>query len=97
MVFIRIWYHIKDFQLIKCFFSQGGNPLDFRLRNAASVRVESTSLNDQPPEQFVTRFPLFLWSFYLVTDDPVSSIVSPVIDWLMFYFGTTVKLEVVLH
>lgn len=71
--------------------------MDFRLRNAASVRVESTSLNDQPPEQFVTRFPLFLWSLYLVTDDPVSSIVSPVIDWLMFYFGTTVKPKVVLH
>ncbi|KAI8523225.1 hypothetical protein RHMOL_Rhmol13G0056700 [Rhododendron molle] len=36
------------------FLENGGNPLDFRLRNAASVRVESTSLNDQPPEQFVT-------------------------------------------
>ncbi|KAG5514942.1 hypothetical protein RHGRI_036097 [Rhododendron griersonianum] len=36
------------------FLEKGGNPLDFRLRNAASVRVESTSLNDQPLEQFVT-------------------------------------------
>lgn len=36
------------------FLENGGNPLDFRLRNTASVRVESTSLNDQPPEHFVT-------------------------------------------
>ncbi|KAH7838102.1 hypothetical protein Vadar_022109 [Vaccinium darrowii] len=40
--------------------AQGGNPLDFKLGNAASVRVPSTSLNDQHPEQFVTRF---LFSF----------------------------------
>ncbi|KAL8117732.1 hypothetical protein AgCh_015565 [Apium graveolens] len=31
----------------------GGDPLDFRLANAASHSVQSTSLTDQQPEQFV--------------------------------------------
>ncbi|KAF5930589.1 hypothetical protein HYC85_031462 [Camellia sinensis] len=33
---------------------QGGNPLDFKFGNGASVSVQSTSLTDQPPEQFLT-------------------------------------------
>ncbi|XP_050388260.1 chromatin modification-related protein EAF1 B-like isoform X2 [Argentina anserina] len=36
------------------FLEKGGNPLDFRFGNAASVSVQSTSLTDQHPEQFVT-------------------------------------------
>ncbi|KAL8117743.1 hypothetical protein AgCh_015576 [Apium graveolens] len=32
---------------------KGGDPLDFRLANAASHSVQSTSLTDQQPEQFV--------------------------------------------
>ncbi|KAL8092854.1 chromatin modification-related protein EAF1 B-like [Apium graveolens] len=35
------------------FLEQGGDPLDFRLANAASHSVQSTSLTDQQPEQFV--------------------------------------------
>ncbi|CAI8585292.1 unnamed protein product [Vicia faba] len=36
------------------FLEKGGNPLDFKLGNAASVSVQSTSLADQHQEQFVT-------------------------------------------
>ncbi|CAK8541399.1 unnamed protein product [Lathyrus sativus] len=36
------------------FLEKGGNPLDFKLGNAASVSVQSTSLTDQHQEQFVT-------------------------------------------
>ncbi|KAL2319251.1 hypothetical protein Fmac_028220 [Flemingia macrophylla] len=36
------------------FLERGGNPLDFKSGNTASVSVQSTSLTDQPPEQFVT-------------------------------------------
>nr|XP_008372482.2 chromatin modification-related protein EAF1 B-like isoform X1 [Malus domestica]XP_017187926.2 chromatin modification-related protein EAF1 B-like isoform X1 [Malus domestica]XP_028958333.1 chromatin modification-related protein EAF1 B-like isoform X1 [Malus domestica]XP_028958334.1 chromatin modification-related protein EAF1 B-like isoform X1 [Malus domestica] len=36
------------------FLEKGGNPLDFKVGNGASVSVQSTSLTDQQPEQFVT-------------------------------------------
>ncbi|RZB60285.1 Chromatin modification-related protein EAF1 A [Glycine soja] len=36
------------------FLEKGGNPLDFKSGNAASVSVQSTSLTDQLHEQFVT-------------------------------------------
>ncbi|CAK9168478.1 unnamed protein product [Ilex paraguariensis] len=36
------------------FLEKGGNPLDFKLGNAASVSVQSTSLTNQHHEQFVT-------------------------------------------
>ncbi|KAG5042723.1 hypothetical protein AAZX31_03G073400 [Glycine max] len=36
------------------FLEKGGNPLDFKSGNAASVSVQSTSLTDQPHEQFVS-------------------------------------------
>lgn len=36
-------------------YLQGGNPLDFKFGNAASVSVQSTSLTDQQAEHFVTR------------------------------------------
>ncbi|KAJ4969404.1 hypothetical protein NE237_016105 [Protea cynaroides] len=36
------------------FLEKGGNPLDFKLRPATSISVQSTSLTDQPAEQFVT-------------------------------------------
>ncbi|XP_058756978.1 chromatin modification-related protein EAF1 B-like isoform X3 [Vicia villosa] len=36
------------------FLEKGGNPLDFKLGNVASVSVQSTSLADQHQEQFVT-------------------------------------------
>ncbi|KAM1234258.1 hypothetical protein ACFX13_003938 [Malus domestica] len=36
------------------FLEKGGNPLDFKIGNGASVSVQSTSLTDQHPEQFVT-------------------------------------------
>lgn len=36
------------------FLEKGGNPLDFKFGNAASVSVQSTSLVDQPRELFVT-------------------------------------------
>ncbi|CAL5353506.1 unnamed protein product [Camellia sinensis] len=36
------------------FLEKGGNPLDFKFGNGASVSVQSTSLTDQPPEQFLT-------------------------------------------
>ncbi|KAL8058024.1 hypothetical protein ABFX02_04G222200 [Erythranthe guttata] len=36
------------------FLEQGGNPLDFKLGNVASVSVQSTSVTDQHPDQFVT-------------------------------------------
>ncbi|KAI5566030.1 hypothetical protein BDE02_14G159800 [Populus trichocarpa] len=45
------------------FLEKGGNPLDFKFVNAASVSVQSTSLTDHHVEQFVTseakgNFPL---------------------------------------
>ncbi|KAF4383079.1 hypothetical protein F8388_009110 [Cannabis sativa] len=36
------------------FLEKGGNPLDFKFGTTASVSVQSTSLTDQNPEQFVT-------------------------------------------
>ncbi|XP_042513267.1 chromatin modification-related protein EAF1 B-like isoform X2 [Macadamia integrifolia] len=36
------------------FLEKGGNPLDFKSRPATSLSVQSTSLTDQPAEQFVT-------------------------------------------
>uniref|UniRef100_A0A5B6ZQG6 Chromatin modification-related protein EAF1 B-like n=1 Tax=Davidia involucrata TaxID=16924 RepID=A0A5B6ZQG6_DAVIN len=36
------------------FLEKGGNPLEFKFGNAASVSVQSTSLTDQHLEQFVT-------------------------------------------
>ncbi|KAG6722046.1 hypothetical protein I3842_03G142200 [Carya illinoinensis] len=36
------------------FLEKGGNPLDFKFGNGASVSVQSTSLTDQHPEQIVT-------------------------------------------
>ncbi|GFZ13465.1 helicase/SANT-associated, DNA binding protein [Actinidia rufa] len=36
------------------FLEKGGNPLEFKFGNAAPVSVQSTSLIEQPPEQFVT-------------------------------------------
>ncbi|WRX08582.1 hypothetical protein QQP08_001069 [Theobroma cacao] len=38
-------------KMLRC---QGGNPLDFKFGNAASVSVQSTSLTDQQAEHFVT-------------------------------------------
>lgn len=45
---------------------QGGNPLDFKSGNAASVSVQSTSLTDQHQEQFVTRLTIIFLSFSFV-------------------------------
>ncbi|MGV7428832.1 hypothetical protein PJI19_29215, partial [Mycobacterium kansasii] len=36
------------------FLEKGGDPLDFRPGNAASLSVQSTSLTDHYPEQLVT-------------------------------------------
>nr|XP_025888644.1 chromatin modification-related protein EAF1 B-like isoform X1 [Solanum lycopersicum]XP_025888645.1 chromatin modification-related protein EAF1 B-like isoform X1 [Solanum lycopersicum] len=36
------------------FLAQGGDPLDFKFGNATSLSVQSTSLTDQHPDQFVT-------------------------------------------
>ncbi|KAL8546567.1 hypothetical protein ACS0TY_006337 [Phlomoides rotata] len=36
------------------FLEKGGNPLDFKLGFSASVSVQSTSITDQHPDQFVT-------------------------------------------
>ncbi|KAM6591981.1 hypothetical protein CsatA_014586 [Cannabis sativa] len=36
------------------FLEKGGNPLDFKFGTTTSVSVQSTSLTDQNPEQFVT-------------------------------------------
>ncbi|CAI9774425.1 unnamed protein product [Fraxinus pennsylvanica] len=36
------------------FLEKGGNPLDFKIGNASSVSVQSTSLTDHNPDQFVT-------------------------------------------
>ncbi|KAI3450859.1 hypothetical protein Pfo_007524 [Paulownia fortunei] len=35
------------------YLEKGGNPLDFKLGNVASVSVQSTSITDQHPDQFV--------------------------------------------
>lgn len=51
----------NNFLRLNARYLQGGNPLDFKFGNAASVSVQSTSLVDQPRELFVTRFPCFLW------------------------------------
>lgn len=42
------------------FYLQGGNPLDFKSGNAASVSVQSTSLTDHHAEHFITRYIFFL-------------------------------------
>lgn len=47
---------------------QGGNPLDFKFGNAASVSVQSTSLTDQHPEVIVTRLILFTVVHFWVMD-----------------------------
>ncbi|KAL2540751.1 Chromatin modification-related protein EAF1 A [Abeliophyllum distichum] len=36
------------------FLEKGGDPLDFKIGNASSVSVQSTSLTDHNPDQFVT-------------------------------------------
>ncbi|XP_055813029.1 chromatin modification-related protein EAF1 B-like isoform X2 [Solanum dulcamara] len=36
------------------FLAKGGDPLDFKFGNATSLSVQSTSLTDQHPDQFVT-------------------------------------------
>ncbi|KAJ8559375.1 hypothetical protein K7X08_003433 [Anisodus acutangulus] len=36
------------------FLQEGGNPLDFKIEDAASLSVQSTSLTDKQPDQFVT-------------------------------------------
>ncbi|XP_076938316.1 chromatin modification-related protein EAF1 B-like [Bidens hawaiensis] len=38
------------------FLQKGGDPLDLKVENGTSVSLQSTSLLDQHPEQFVTRF-----------------------------------------
>ena len=38
--------------------------MDFKLGNAASVSVQSTSLTDQHQEQFVTRLAIIFLSFF---------------------------------
>lgn len=37
------------------YFLQGGDPLEFKLGDAVSPSVQSTSLPDKHPDQFVTR------------------------------------------
>lgn len=38
------------------FYFQGGNPLEFKLGIVASVSVQSTSITNQHPDHFVTRY-----------------------------------------
>lgn len=50
---------LNTYVTVEClilFNLQGGNPLDFKLGFGASVSVQSTSITDQHPEQFVTRY-----------------------------------------
>lgn len=56
------------------FLEKGGDPLDFRAGNAASLSVQSTSLTDQHPEQFVTSEAK--GSFALAASPPGDSVES---------------------
>lgn len=47
-------------------YPQGGDPLDFRPGNAASLSVHSTSLTDHYPEQHGTRYNYLLFHVYVV-------------------------------
>uniref|UniRef100_A0A2P2MU02 Chromatin modification-related protein EAF1 B-like n=1 Tax=Rhizophora mucronata TaxID=61149 RepID=A0A2P2MU02_RHIMU len=38
------------------YLEKGGNPLDFKFGNAASVSVQSTSLTDHQADHFVARY-----------------------------------------
>ncbi|TKY66125.1 Chromatin modification-related protein EAF1 A [Spatholobus suberectus] len=52
---LRLEYDVREERRRELeFLEKGGNPLDFKLGNAASVSVQSTSLTDQRQEQFVT-------------------------------------------
>ncbi|KAK7395387.1 hypothetical protein VNO78_15943 [Psophocarpus tetragonolobus] len=52
---LRLEYDVREERRRELeFLEKGGNPLDFKLGNAASVSVQSTSLTDQHQEQFVT-------------------------------------------
>ncbi|KAI4356403.1 hypothetical protein L6164_000428 [Bauhinia variegata] len=51
---LRQEYDVRDERRRELeFLEKGGNPLDFKLGNAASVSVQSTSFTDQHNEQFV--------------------------------------------
>lgn len=65
------------FKAINNEYLQGGNPLDFNFGKASSVSVQSTSLADQQPEPFVTRY-----HFLLVL---LSHVMALVFGWLTFY------------
>ncbi|XP_042489948.1 chromatin modification-related protein EAF1 B-like, partial [Macadamia integrifolia] len=56
------------------FLEKGGNPLDFKLRPASSISVQSTSLTDQPAEHFVTSEAK--GSFALAASPPGDSVES---------------------
>ncbi|QCE11560.1 E1A-binding protein [Vigna unguiculata] len=52
---LRLEYDVREERRRELeFLEKGGNPLDFKSGNAASVSVQSTSLTDQHQEQFVT-------------------------------------------
>ncbi|KAL2336842.1 hypothetical protein Fmac_011288 [Flemingia macrophylla] len=52
---LRLEYDVREERRRELeFLEKGGNPLDFKLGNTASVSVQSTSLTDQHQEQFVT-------------------------------------------
>ncbi|XP_027353574.1 chromatin modification-related protein EAF1 B-like isoform X2 [Abrus precatorius] len=52
---LRLEYDVREERRKELeFLEKGGNPLDYKLGNAASVSVQSTSLTDQHQEQFVT-------------------------------------------
>lgn len=53
LLFMQLVFEVDNHQNSPHF--QGGNPLDFKFGNAASVSVQSTSLTDHHPEQIVTR------------------------------------------
>lgn len=44
-----------SFDMTGYFFLQGGDPLEFKFGDAASLSVQSTSLPDKHPDHFVTR------------------------------------------
>lgn len=48
--------YIERFAVLDPLCGQGGDPLDFKHGNAASVSVQSTSFTDQHPDQFPTRY-----------------------------------------
>lgn len=56
-------------------YVQGGDPLDFRPGNTTSLSLQSTSLTDQHPEQFVIRYSFKLCHLkeYKMTIYPCSS------------------------